>query len=78
MNNIQTSDSLIVGQVYTRNDLKKLFNITDATINTGIFQPKNHASIWLFITEDKTTDRTQYHDLLEEDTLSMQGQTIRG
>ncbi|WP_339099325.1 DUF3427 domain-containing protein [Yersinia enterocolitica] len=75
MNNIQTSDSLVVGQVYTRNDLKKLFNITDATINTGIFQPKNHASIWLFITEDKTTDRTQYHDLLEEDTLSMQGQT---
>lgn len=75
MNNIQTSDSLVVGQVYTRNDLKKLFNITDATINTGIFQPKNHTSIWLFITEDKTADRTQYHDLLEEDILSMQGQT---
>ncbi|EPX9373082.1 hypothetical protein [Yersinia ruckeri] len=78
MNNIQTSDSLVVGQVYTRNDLKKLFNITDATINTGIFQPKNHTSIWLFITEDKTTDRTQYNDLLEEDIISMQGKTIKG
>lgn len=75
MDNVRTSDSLVVGQVYTRNDLKELFNITDATINTGIFQPKNHRSIWLFITEDKTTDRTQYHDLLEKNSLTMQGQT---
>lgn len=75
MDNTFTSDSLTVGNIYTREQLKHLFNITDATINTGIFKPKGHNSIWLFITEDKTSDRTQYRDKLSEHSLSMQGQT---
>ena len=52
-----------------------MFEIIDATIKTGVFRPKGYASIWLFETEDKTPDRTQYIDLLKGDVLEWQGQT---
>ena len=52
-----------------------MFKIQDATINTGIFQPRGHESIWLFVTQDKTTDRIQYADLLDGDDLYLDGQT---
>ena len=51
------------------------FTIKDATINTGIFQPKGHDSVWLFVTEQKTPDRTQYVDRLDGDELRWEGQT---
>jgi hypothetical protein len=70
----RTSDHLTVGNVYTREDLKAQFGITDATINTGIYQPPGHASIWLFVTEKKTPDRTQYHDELRGDLLEWDSQ----
>ncbi|MCU1733610.1 MULTISPECIES: HNH endonuclease [unclassified Pseudomonas] len=69
-----TSEKLVPGAVYTREDLKQRFDITDATIKTGIFQPKGTHSVWLFLTEHKTKDRTQFVDLLSGDTLQMQGQ----
>lgn len=72
---MKSSRDLVVGQVYTRAELKAQFNIADASINNGIFRPKGHDSIWLFVTKDKTSDRTQYHDLLDGDTLTMEGQT---
>lgn len=72
---MKSSRDLVVGQVYTRAELKAQFNIADAGINNGIFRPKGHDSIWLFVTKDKTSDRTQYHDLLDGDTLTMEGQT---
>lgn len=61
---------------YSRNKLSELFNINSASINNGIFKPQNHESIWLFVTETKSSDRTQYNDLLEGDTLSFDGQTL--
>ena len=70
-----TSAHLTVGSVYTRKDLMEKFGITDATINTGIFQPAGHTSVWLFVTEKKTADRTQYADLLVGDVLNWDGQT---
>ncbi|MCO7536342.1 HNH endonuclease [Pseudomonas asiatica] len=70
------SDRLEPGAVYTRNDLRTLFDIKDATLNTGIFRPKGFDSVWLFITEHKTSDRTQYVDALEGDILHMQGQRM--
>lgn len=73
---MKTSDSLDVGEIYTRKQLRELFNIKDATINTGTFRPKGHDSVWLFVTEKKTTDRTQYHDLLDNDVLTWDGQTM--
>lgn len=72
---MKSSQDLVAGQIYTRAELKAKFGITDASINNGIFRPKGHESIWLFVTRDKTSDRTQYHDLLEGDTLTMEGQS---
>lgn len=72
---VRTSDFLTVGEVYTRAQLKDRFEIVDATINTGVFRPKGHDSIWLFVTQSKTPDRTQYEDLLEQDVLHWQGQS---
>ena len=51
------------------------FGIKDATINTGIFRPQGHDSIWLFVTKQKTSDRTQYEDHLDGDQLRWEGQT---
>jgi len=52
-----TSTQLVVGETYTRDGLRELFGITDATLNNGIFRPKNTRSVWLFVTEEKTPDR---------------------
>jgi len=70
-----TSKHLEVDGVYTRSALREKFGIKDATINNGIFRPKGHDSIWLFVTEEKTPDRTQYHDVLNGDDLYFDGQT---
>lgn len=70
-----TSQQLSLEQIYTRDDLRGIFSITDATLNTGVFRPKDTSSVWLFITEEKTSDRTQYRDRLEGETLYWQGQT---
>lgn len=69
-----TSDQLTLEKIYTRDDLRNLFSITDATLNTGIFSPKGTSSVWLFITEEKTADRTPYRDQLQGDVLYWQGQ----
>jgi len=69
------SVSLVQGKIYSRKDLKNQFGITDATINNGVFQPKGHQSVWLFVTEEKGKDRTAYKDYLEGDILHWDGQT---
>lgn len=71
---MQSSESLIPGQVYTRADLKAKFGILDATINNGLFKPADHNSVWLFVTKEKTSDRVQYRDSLDGDILTMDGQ----
>jgi len=73
---VKTSKILTTGEIYTRKQLQKKFNITDATINTGIFRPIGHDSVWLFVTQHKTADRTQYTDYFsDENTLHWDGQT---
>jgi hypothetical protein len=72
------SELLQEGHVYTRDDLRDLFSITDLSINNGIFKPSVFDSVWLFITEQKTADRTQYKDMLVSDVLNMEGQTQGG
>ena len=71
---IKTSNYLNIGPIYTRAELRAAFGVNDATINNGIFQPGNHSSIWLFVTQFKTRDRTQYRDLLDGDTLTFESQ----
>jgi hypothetical protein len=63
------------GSIYTREELKELLHSRDATINTGVFRPAGFSSILIFITKNKTPDRTQYKDRLEGNTLYWQGQT---
>jgi hypothetical protein len=72
---MKSSGHLETGRVYTRQDLREKFKINDATINTGIFRPKDHKSVWLFITQKKSSDMTQYNDRLEGDDLHMDGQS---
>lgn len=73
---LRSSTTLDVDNVYTRDDLRDLFDITDATLNNGVFRPKGTQSVWLFITEYKTADRTQYRDRLDGNTLYWQGQSL--
>lgn len=75
-NLVRTSKFLQVGQIYTRDDLRAAFHIRDATLNNGVFKPKGHASVWLFVTEEKTSDRRPYRDKLQGDELIMDGQTL--
>ena len=72
------SKRLTPGEIYSRADLRSQFDITDASINNGVFPLKGSASIWLFVTEEKARHQTQYLDLLEGDTLRWQGQLAGG
>jgi putative restriction endonuclease len=74
MSSVLTSEKIKLGELYTRKQLATTFAISDATINTGVFQPKGHSSIWLFVTEKKPANRTQYTDRLAGDDLHWQGQ----
>lgn len=69
-----TSEHLEQGKVYTRHDLRQLFNITAATLNNGVFKPSNHNSVWLFVTENKSSNMTAYKDRLLGNTLQWDGQ----
>jgi len=72
---MQTSTDLEEGHIYTRHELREKYEIVAASLNNGIFRPKGHSSIWLFVTERKSADRTQYVDLLKGDTLYWDGQS---
>lgn len=72
---VRRAKKLTVGRVYTRADLKAIFTIKDATINNGVFPFPSRNEIWLFVTQNKTADRTQYKDTLSGDVLRWQGQT---
>jgi len=69
-----TSLDLIPQQVYTRQDLRDKFNIIDKTLDTGVFKPRGTRSVWLFVTEEKEQDQTQYQDQLDGNKLRWQGQ----
>src|ERR1700689_3590108 len=69
------STLLTRGTIYTRKELKSILRTSDSTINTGVFRPSGFASVLLFITKNKTRDRTQFIDQLEGDLLHWQGQS---
>jgi putative restriction endonuclease len=69
------SEKLKVGEIYCRKSLAKLFHITDATLNTGVFKPKHYSSVWLFVTHKKAANQPKYVDHLSGNTLHWQGQT---
>lgn len=67
---------LQAGMVYTREKLRKLFGIKDATINNGVFPFADRHEVWLFITEAKSAGRVPYQDKLTGDELHWQGQAL--
>ncbi len=69
-----TSKKLVIDKVYSRADLRKLFDITAAALNNGVFRPVRYQLVWLFITEEKTADMTNYVDQLKGNSLYWQGQ----
>jgi hypothetical protein len=70
------SSGLVMGDIYTRNKLRELYEIHDATLNNGVFHFKERHEVWLFVTENKQADREQYVDKLVGDTLYWQGQRM--
>src|SRR4051812_17569834 len=70
------SEQLVVGQVYSRAALRELFDIKDANFLNGVFRLKDYDSIFLFVTEVKSSDRTPYADKLDGDVLFMEGQRL--
>lgn len=71
---MQTSNNLELAKTYSRKELQRQFEINDATLFTGIFQPKGHSSIWLFVTKHKTPDRIDYYDDFDGQVLLFEGQ----
>jgi hypothetical protein len=67
---------LIIGKVYTRNDLRELFKIKAAGLNNGVFRLQDRGEVWLFVTENKSADREQYIDKLVGNVLYWQGQRM--
>jgi Domain of unknown function (DUF3427) len=68
--------ALVRGNIYTRNDLRDLFEIRDATLNNGVFHFRDRHEVWLFVTENKQSDREQYVDRLSAGSLYWQGQRM--
>ena len=53
---MRTSEHLTVGELYSRKRLQEKFDITDRNLNNGVFIPRGHSSVWLFVTEFKSPD----------------------
>ena len=68
------SSALKTEEIYTRAELSTRFAIKDSTLKNGIFKPKDFDSVLIFITANKTSDRPQYKDVYDGETLSMEGQ----
>ena len=75
MNPKLASAKLKVGEIYSRKSLREIFPTSDATLNTGVFRPKNYSSVWLFVTRKKAPNQPKYVDYLSGETLHWQGQT---
>lgn len=72
----RVSERLDIGNLYSRAELRRILGTNDATLMTGVFRPPGTDSIFLFVTEHKTADRTQFEDSLRGDTLRWQGQLL--
>ena len=68
--------ALVKKNIYTRNELRELFGIRDATLKNGVFHFREGHEVWLFVTENKQADREQYVDKLVGDCLYWQGQRM--
>lgn len=63
-----------IGKNYSRNEIANLLSTSDSNLNNGVFKPKGKSFVLIFVTENKTKDRTPYKDFLEGDILEWDGQ----
>jgi 5-methylcytosine-specific restriction protein A len=63
-----------LGETYTRERISKILTTKDASIRNGVFRPSGRDFVLLFVTENKTRDRTPYNDALNDDILFWDGQ----
>lgn len=63
-----------IGKVYNRTQISNLLKSRDSSVNNGIFRPKGQDFVIIFVTMNKTKDRTQYLDLLNGENLAWEGQ----
>ena len=71
-----TFEQLTVGETYERPHLAKLWGYKRYNaFAKGVFTPANENKIVLFVTEDQQMALTQYEDHLQEETLTMDGET---
>jgi putative restriction endonuclease len=68
------SEALVDNLLYTRNELKKLFNITDSSISNEVFRPSGYNSLWLFITTNPTGETQHQSVPADENLLIWSGQ----
>ena len=54
-----------------------MLGVNGGAMGTGVFRRQGSPSVLLFVTEQKSADRTQYADRLEGDTLFWEGQEKR-
>lgn len=76
MEPIPAPESLVVGNIDTREDLKYLFRLADASIEPGISRPRESQPRWLFITDDKTHNRRHYRNTLGDVPITLVLNTI--
>jgi 5-methylcytosine-specific restriction protein A len=71
----KSSETLELLKVYSREELKDKFQITDSIIKNGVSIPKDTSSVWLLITEEKSPDGTGYRYHFDGQILQFEGNT---
>lgn len=70
----RSSRSLELLKIYSREELKDTFQITDAIIRNGINVPKDTSSVWLFLTEERSPDGISFRTHFDGQVLQLEGQ----
>ncbi|SNR53076.1 HNH endonuclease [Hymenobacter mucosus] len=71
------SGQLVEEQSYTRAELRQLFDTADTTIETSVFRPSGYDSVWLFITQEASSDPQYQSRLVDTNTLLWSSQLGR-
>lgn len=71
-------DKLVIGESYKAKYLANLWGFKSETCFNGTFHPSNTNIVLLFVSKNKTSDRVQYEDNLENGILIMEGQEKHG
>lgn len=73
----KSSETLDLLKVYSREELKSGFGVTDAIIRYGIFKPGDAPSIWLFVTGEALPDGSGPRHHFDEQVLQFEGKARR-